>query len=139
MNIVVKTGDVLREPSALGILASFEDSPLPSEVAALFDANDFRAQSKQTLLLYPRGAIAPNRLLLIGLGKRAAFTTETIRQASALAVQKARELQVPAITLGINGDVSLPADAAAQAFAEGIELGAYRYWHYRTGLSKEQT
>ncbi len=139
MNIVVKTGDVLREPSALGILASFEDSPLPSEVAALFDANDFRGQSKQTLLLYPRGAIAPNRLLLIGLGKRAAFTTETIRQASALAVQKARELQVPAITLGINGDVSLPADAAAQAFAEGIELGAYRYWHYRTGLSKEQT
>ena len=29
--------------------------------------------------------------------------------------------------------------SAAQAFAEGIELGAYRFWRYRTGLTEEQT
>ncbi len=139
MNLTVEKGDVLRESAALGVLASFEDAPLPSDVAALFDANDFRGRAKQTLLLYPRGAVAPSRLLLIGMGKRDAATPETIRQASALAVQKARELQVSAITIGVNGEIPLPADVTAQAFGEGIELGAYRFWRYRTNLTNEQT
>lgn len=139
MNLTVEKGDVLRKPAALGVLASFEDAPLPDDVAALFDANDFRGRNKQTLLLYPRGAVTPSRLLLVGLGKRDATTPETLRQASALAVQKARELQVSAITIGVNGEIPLPADVTAQAFGEGIELGAYRFWRYRTNLTNEQT
>ena len=139
MDIKVQSGDVLRAPSDLAVLASFEDVPLPAEVAGLLEAEDFRGRAKQTLLLYPRGAVAPRRLLLIGLGKRAALTPEGIRQASALAVQHARSLQVPGLTIGVNGEVPLPAPVAAQSFGEGIELGAYRYWHYRTGLTSEQT
>ena len=44
-----------------------------------------------------------------------------------------------AITVGVHGNLPLAPESAAQAFAEGLELGAYRYWHYRTGLSDEQT
>jgi leucyl aminopeptidase len=139
MEIKVRSGDVLREPSDLAMLANFEEVPLPAEVAGLFESNDFGSRARQTLLLYPRGVVAPSRLLLVGLGKRDKVNAETLRQASASAVQQARSLQVPAITLGVNGEVPLPADVTAQAFAEGIELGAYRYWTYRTGLSTEET
>jgi leucyl aminopeptidase len=139
MEISVRAGDVLREPSDLGMLATFEDASLPAEVAGLFEPADFRGRAKQTLLIYPHGAVAPRRLLLVGLGKRESLNAEGIRQAAARAVQQARALQVPAITLGVNGDLPLDPEIAGQAFAEGIELGAYRYWRYRTGLTTEQT
>jgi leucyl aminopeptidase len=105
----------------------------------LLEPADFKGGTNQLLLLYPRGAVAPRRLLLVGLGKREKVSTETIRRASATAVKEAQKLQVAAVSVGINGDLALDAQAAAQAFAEGIELGAYRFWRYRTGLDETQT
>jgi len=137
MEIKVQAGNILQVESDLAVLAAFEDEPLPVEVAALLEPADFGGRPNQTLLLYPRGAVAPKRLLLVGLGKRQKASTETIRRASATAVKEAQKLKVAAVTIGTNGDLAL--EAAAQAFAEGFELGAYRFWRYRTGLSDEQT
>src|SRR5262245_20445526 len=139
MEITVKTGNVLQEPSELAMLGCLEDSSLPGEVAGLLEPPDFTGKAKQTLLLYPRGAVAPRRLLLVGLGKRESVNVEVVRQAAATAVKAARELRVPAVTFGVSGELPLPADAAGQALAEGIALGAYRHWKDRTGLSTEQT
>lgn len=139
MEITVRAGDLLAEPAELGVLAVFEDVPLPGEVAGLLEPADFRGRAMQTLLLYPRDAVAPRRLLLVGLGKRDKLTAETIRRASAAAVQQARTLQVPAISIGVAADVPLEPEVTGQAFAEGIELGAYRFWPYRTGLTTEET
>ena len=139
MNITVESGNVLHQASDLGVLVAFEDSALPDEVAGLLEPNDFRGRAGQALLLYPRGALAPRRLLLVGLGKREAVTAESVRRAAAKAVRRARELQVAALTIGAVDDLPLDAAAVGQAFAEGLALGAYRYWKYRTGLTTEQT
>lgn len=139
MEINVKPGDVLHEPSDLAVLGCFEDVPLAGEVVTLLEPADFKGRANQTLLLYPRGAVAPRRLLLVGLGKREKATTETIRRASATAVKEAQKLQVAAVTIGVNGDLPMNPEESAQAFAEGIELGGYRFWRYRTGLTDEQT
>ncbi len=139
MDIKVQAGNILETDSDLAVLATFEDVPLPVQVAELLEPADFGGRPNQTLLLYPRRAVAPKRLLLVGLGKREKATAETIRRASATAVKEAQKLKVAAFSVGTNGDLALEAGAAAQAFAEGIELGAYRFWHYRTGLTDEQT
>lgn len=139
MEITIQTGDILQTPSDLCMLGVFEGDPLPPAVAGLLEPADFSGRAKQTLLLYPRGAVAPRRLLLVGLGKREAVSADSIRQAGAIAVQQARTLQVPAVTVGVSGEVPLAPALTAQAFAEGLELGAYRYWHYRTGLTTAQT
>jgi leucyl aminopeptidase len=139
MEISVRSGNVLHQVSDLGILATFEDSALPDEVAGLLEPNDFRGRAGQAVLLYPRGALAPRRLLLVGLGKREAVTTESARRAAAEAVRRARELQVAALSIGAVDDLPLDVTAVGQAFAEGLALGAYRYWKYRTGLTNEQT
>jgi leucyl aminopeptidase len=139
MEIYVKAGDVLHEPSDLTVLGCFEDRPLPAGVADLLEPGDFHGRAGQTLLLYPRGAVPSKRLLLVGLGKHDKATAETIRRESATAVKEAQKLKVAALTIGVNGELPLVPDAAAQAFAEGIELGAYRFWRYRTGLADEQT
>ena len=95
MEIKVQAGDVLQAESDLAVLATFEDAPLPTEVAGLLEPNDYRGRANQTLLLYPRGAVAPRRLLLVGLGKREKATAETIRRASATAVKEARNCKWP--------------------------------------------
>ena len=79
MQITTRTGEVLSEPSDLAVLAGYEDAALPAEVTALFEANDFRGRAKQTLLIYPGVALAPRRLLLVGLGKRESAGAEQIR------------------------------------------------------------
>ncbi len=139
MDIKVQAGNILQAESDLAVLATFEDVPLPSEVAKLLEPNDYRGRANQTLLLYPRGALAPRRLLLVGLGNGDKASTETVRRASATAIKEAQKLLVSAVTIGVNGDLPLDPETTAQAFAEGIELGNYRFWRYRTGLSDEQT
>jgi len=139
MEIKVQPGNSLQAESDLAVLATFEDAPLPAEVSELLEPADFHGRANQTLLLYPRGAVRPRRLLLVGLGKREKATAETIRRVSATAVKEAQKLKVAAISVGVTGDIALDPQVAAQAFAEGIELGAYRFWRYRTGLTDEQT
>jgi len=139
MEIKVQAGNILQAESDLAVLATFEDAPLPAEVSELLEPADFHGRANQTLLLYPRGAVRPRRLLLVGLGKSEHATAETIRRVSATAVKEAQKLKVAAISVGVTGDIALDPQVAAQAFAEGIELGAYRFWRYRTGLTDEQT
>lgn len=139
MEIKVEVGGILTVPTELAVLGCFEEAPLPAAVKELLEPADFSGKAGETLLLYPRGAIAPKRLLLAGLGKREKASAETIRRASATAVKEARNLRVEAVTIAVNGDLPLEPEAAAQAFAEGIELGAYRYQHYQTGLDEAQT
>ncbi len=138
MEINVKTGNLLDEASDLGVLATFEDTALPAQVASLLEPADFSGKAGQTLLLYPRGAIAPKRLLLVGLGKREKLNAEGIRRVSATAVKEAQKLQVAAITIGVTVELPLEPEVTAQAFAEGIELGDYRFARYFTGLTAEQ-
>ena len=139
MEIQINTGDIMQTKSDLAVLGCFEDVSLPAAVMGLLEPGDFKGSAGQTLLLYPRGAVAPKRLLLVGLGKRGKASAETIRRQSATAVKEAQKLKIAALTVGVNGEIELEPAIAAQAFAEGIELGAYRFWHYRTGLSDEQT
>lgn len=139
MEIKTQTGDILGASSDLSVLGVFEDVPLSPQVANLLEPGDFRGSVNQTLLLYPRGTIAPRRLLLVGLGKHENLSTDSLRQVGATAVKQAQTLQVASVSVGVQDELPMPVDQAAQAFTEGIKLGAYRYWRYRTGLSSEQT
>jgi leucyl aminopeptidase len=139
MQISVARGDVLQEAADLAVLAVCEGEPLPEAVAGLLEADDFRGRSKETLVLYPRGAVAPRRLLLIGMGKVDAVTLDMVRQVGALAAQQAQKLQVGAFVLGLIGNLPFPAAQSGQACAEGVELGLYRYLAYKSNPSAEQT
>lgn len=139
MEIKVQSGDVLGETSELAVVGAFENDPLPAAVAGLLEPQDFRGKAGETLLLYPRGLVAPKRLLLVGLGPRAKATGETIRRVSATAAREAQRLQVPEVTVAVHGELPLASELAGQAFAEGLTLAGYRFRRYQTGLTEEQT
>ena len=119
MEIRLKTGDFLNEASELAVLGCFEDVALPESVSGLLEAGDFRGKPSQTLLLYPRGTVAPKRLLLVGLGERGKANAETIRRASAVPIKEAQKLQVAAVTIAVNGDLAIEPEAGCTGFCRG--------------------
>ena len=139
MELVVRSGDALLEASDLTVLFGFTGEALPDAVAPLLESADFAAKPNQTSLVYPRGAVAAKRLLLVGLGERSSVTAERVRQAFATAIRQIRPLQVAEPLVAFPGDLPIAAGAAAEAAAEGLLLGAYRYLIHRTGLPADET
>ncbi|MFZ4810420.1 MAG: leucyl aminopeptidase [Ilumatobacteraceae bacterium] len=138
MQINVDIGDVLEATTGLGVYLAFEGA-LPDSVAGLLEDGDFAAKPNQTVVVYPKGAVTPRRLLLVGLGAADAITAERLRQAAATAVRAARGLKVAEVSIGVPADLGLDATVAGQAAAEGLLLGAYRFLKHRTGLSDDET
>lgn len=139
MEMTVQAGNVLDTAADLAILATYEEVGLPDALAGLLEADDYKGSAKQTALLYPRGAVAPRRVLLVGLGKQEDLHADLLREAAASGVQQAQKLQAAQATFGVQGEMPLEEAQAAQAIAEGLALGAYRYLRYRTNLKPEQS
>lgn len=87
---------------------------------------EFEGKIEQTLELSTLGAIAPARVVLVGLGPEAEQDAARARAGAALAVRVATTLN--ARTLGIK----LPEPLDFRALAEGVGLGAYRFTKYLT-------
>lgn len=138
MNISVISADALSFATPLLVLGTWQDEPLPEAVAALLEAADWTSRLKQTMLLYPRGALAAPRLLLVGLGKRSDTSADVLREAAALVAQRARDIGVHSFAIAAPS-VALSEAAVGQALAEGAQLGLYRFTSFRTNLTAEQT
>ncbi len=110
------------------------DAALGGQIRAILTQGDFKAKAKETLALYPHGMIPAKRILLVGLGKPSAFTTETVRQIAATAAQRARELGAEDLSIAISSleDGELSAESVAQAASEGALLGLYRFEEQKT-------
>jgi leucyl aminopeptidase len=78
-----------------------------------------------------RGAVPATTLLVVGLGKRDAATGDHLRRAAAAAAGAADRVETLAVALHTALDDVAPA-TAAQAVAEGVLLGSYRFGAYRT-------
>jgi leucyl aminopeptidase len=138
MHRTVHQGALLDYAAPLIVQGIWQDEPLPEEIAALLEPDDFQGKEKHLLLLYPRGAFAARRLLLLGLGERATASAERIRQAGALAARKVQELQLASFAIALPRPDTLSIDTAAQALSEGMELGLYRYLEHKTSPAPEQ-
>lgn len=93
------------------------------------DAGDFSGKAEETLVLYPRGTMPAQRVIVVGLGKVADFNTEVARRAVATGLRKARDLKANSaatVLLG-TGRGGLSPLSSAQAIAEGGLLGLYQY------------
>ncbi|MEE9245850.1 MAG: leucyl aminopeptidase [Gemmatimonadota bacterium] len=131
-------------PENLGDL----DAALGGTLGRALTAGDFRAKKRQSLLLYRMGTQGPQRVLLIGVGPRAALVAERLREAGGQAAGRAREVAVAELCVaapdaaggargareagGAGGDGSLTLEAAVRALVEGLVLGAWRFDEFRS-------
>jgi leucyl aminopeptidase len=108
------------------VLARF-DQALGGAVGAMFREKEFTGVLNTTGRLRTLGGVAPERLLLVGLGKEKEFTPERMRQAAGAAAQALRSPSVSAAAFFVPGGENL-----LRASAEGFGLGAYSFDRYKT-------
>lgn len=139
MNIAVYQGDTLKEPAAFVVIGICEDEPLPRGLEELIEDGDFRGKPKQMALLYPRGAVAPRRVLLLGLGKRVDVTVDKLCQMAAHAVKKAQELKVQEMIMDVPSFDTIAFATVTQALVEGTQLGQYAFLRHKTNPTDDET
>ncbi|ORJ62149.1 leucyl aminopeptidase [Geothermobacter hydrogeniphilus] len=92
---------------------------------------EFRGRCGETMLLHSGAMIGPTRVLLIGLGKTAEISGETLRQGAGRAVRQLRERRLGQFCLDLASfSTARTADLAVQATAEGLLLAGYSFDHY---------
>jgi leucyl aminopeptidase len=108
-------------PASLSAL----DSQAGGALGRLVAAGDFKGKRDETALLHPGGPAA--RVLLVGLGKAGVADRAAIRRGAAVAAKRARSLGVTAAAVHLAADLTHSGRDIAQAIAEGVEQGAWRY------------
>jgi leucyl aminopeptidase len=73
----------------LGPIAKL-DERMGGQISAVLDSGDFKGKEGQTLVLYPRGTVPAERVLLVGIGKREALDLTRIRRAAGAATKARR-------------------------------------------------
>ena len=133
MNIQLKTGSPLAHASDTLILGLFHeaktldsilqdiDKALGGTIQDSLDRKEFTPELNETFVL--PGVKKVRRILLIGLGKQEAFTTDRLRQAIGSAAKAAQELKAKRVAIA-----GFPHDRKSlRAMVEGAELALYSF------------
>jgi len=106
------------------------DRTLGGQLAEVMAAERFMGKPGQVTYVHTGGRLPARRLIVVGLGKRADLTRETVRRAASAGLRRARELGARAVAIETLGD-RLPTRDRAHAVTEGAILGAYTFEHYK--------
>jgi leucyl aminopeptidase len=121
----------LREPAARVNTAS------GGALGEVLAAEKFQGKAGQVTHLHTNGRLPARRVVVVGLGKRADTTAETLRRAAAAGLRRARDLGARAVAIEVLGD-RLPPRQRAQAVVEGAILGTYTFDRYKREKSDKQ-
>ena len=110
---------------------------LAAELPDTYPASDLKSKAGQSVLAYLEEGRGPRRVLLLGAGKREMFDAEAIRRFAGHAVRKAESVGVPTVTVYLGSALSVGAERAAQAAAEGGTLAAWRFTEMKSASDEK--
>jgi len=118
------------------------DGRLGGEITRILGRGDFKAKKDEALVLYPRpGEIAAERVVLLGLGRRAEYSAERLRRAVGAAVRQAERVGAASLALPLDWADTLGDDRrgrhAARVAAEGAVLAAWGFREFKTRQEDE--
>ena len=146
MDIRVVDGDITRQPVPAIVVNLFEgvtvpggatgaaDAALDGAVSRLIADGEIKGKRGEMTLIHTLGRIAPARVLVAGLGRQPDFTQDAVREVTAQACRRLREIGVSTVATvahgaGIGG---MNARESGQAIAEGALLGLYAFDRYKS-------
>jgi leucyl aminopeptidase len=108
--------------------------PLRNMIEDVISLGDLQGKKGETSLIYTRGAIPADRVLLVGLGRPEKLTVEEVRKTLGAASRKARDLGVKKVGVSLDhlSRGSLDAYDVAEAAVESLIMGSYQNLHYQT-------
>lgn len=109
------------------------DDALSGSLSTILEEGDFRGKRNEVLVLYNTGQLSPKRLLVVGLGEPDELTLNSLREAAATSVKKARALGLSKLHLTVDeGSGGFSIDQKLEAMTEGALLGLYRFTELKT-------
>lgn len=132
MRIELTDVPLTEAEAGLVCVGLFEDEEPPPLPAGAPGATEARGSRKATALVYPG---APERALVVGLGKRAEFDPEAARVAAAVSVREAGRHKATEIAWLAPDEGE--AEAIAAALVEGAVLAAYRFDRFKSAPAEE--
>ena len=114
----------LRDPAAR------LDQAVGGALREVLDAEKFQGKVGHVTHLHTNGKLRSRRVVVVGLGKRAETTPETVRRAAAAGLRRARDLGARSVAIEVLGD-RLPSRQRAQSVVEGAILGTYTFDRYK--------
>ena len=146
MKIRVTAGNIAERDTDAVVVNLFEgvtapsgatgavDSALGGAISGLIADGEISGKRGELTVVHTLGRIAPKRVMVAGLGKREAFTVDGARDVAAESARRLESIGVKsAATIahgaGIGG---LDGRDCAQAIAEGVVMGLYRFDKYKS-------
>jgi leucyl aminopeptidase len=118
-----------EEPKLRDAVAKL-DRAIGGQLADVLAAERFQGKPAQVTYVHTGGRLPARRLVVVGLGKRADLTLETVRRAASAGLRRARELGAKIVAIETLGE-GLPAGARTHAVTEGAILGSYTFDRYK--------
>ncbi len=108
------------------------DEAVKAAAAAVLATGEFKAGANETLLLHAPAGLAAKRLLLVGLGKQAKATVNSVRSAAGTAVRFTKPRGIRELVLVLPVAAFLPPGPCSRASVEGAVLGDFDSDTYRS-------
>ena len=107
-----------------------EHPSLCKQISLAMDSGEFEGKLNQTLVHYMPDCSTAKRYIAVGLGDSKKYTSDYLRQAAATAAKKILDLKLTTFSIEFMGETHL-SSGDAQALAEGLVLGSYRFLNYK--------
>lgn len=152
MNITALQGKLEKQTADLLIINLFEgvktpggatgaiDTSLGGLLTSLIKSEDFKGKLSQTLLIRIQGKHPAKKVLLVGLGKKSEFSSETIRRVAATALKTAKSLNCKSLISILHGagEGDIDPEDSAYAITTGTLLADYSFTKYQKDKAKEE-
>jgi leucyl aminopeptidase len=152
MKINVEVGDIARWEDEVVVVNLFEsvshpggatgavDAAIGHQITAMIATGDITGKFNEIVVFPSFDRIPGNRVMVVGLGKREAFTLDRVREVSAAAALRVREMGLRTFATIVHGagvgDLDL--GDATEAVVEGTLLGLYRYTEHKTDNDRKK-
>jgi leucyl aminopeptidase len=108
------------------------DEAVKAAAAAVLASGEFKAGTNETVLIHAPAGLKAKRLLIVGLGKQAKATANSVRAAAGTAVRFTKPRGIRELVFALPELDSLASGPSARAAAEGAFLGDFDADTYRS-------
>jgi len=108
------------------------DVAVQAAAAAVLASSEFKAGANETVLLHAPAGLKARRLLLVGLGKSAKATANSVRSAAGTAVRFTKPRGISELVFALPDSPLLAAAVCTRAAVEGALVGDYDSDTYRS-------
>jgi leucyl aminopeptidase len=127
MKVSVSQVEIPAVDADLLAIGLCEGEDLPAELTSARGAADAKGSFKKLTIVHPE---RPDRVLVVGLGKRGDLDAERVRIAAALAAKEAAKLGATSLAWAVPEHADR--DTLAEGLVTGTILGAYRFDRFKS-------